>query len=203
MRELTNGISSGPDNEVGGNDYCFLCLPGNVSRNHGQVQGLGRPEGQSDVVADQHADLTGEVVRLDCHQQSCADERWETVSQHDQEVLVGLLNKPSGRQQHDQNVEAQNHSQELSLQHTEAEAADNDVGKRTQARRGKGRSQGNDAVTPCLRVLESFDDLVHLESLVLNTGLVLLDSHDLKNMLTWLFGGVGGCHTPCLASRLH
>ena len=65
---LTNRIASGPDDEVQGNHDALLGLAGNVTRDHGQRERLGRPERERDVVADEQADFLTEGLERDSHE---------------------------------------------------------------------------------------------------------------------------------------
>lgn len=58
-------ISSTPPDKVVCNDKGLLGLARNVSGHHAQTQGLGGPEGESDVVADEKTNRGAEVVIFD------------------------------------------------------------------------------------------------------------------------------------------
>lgn len=59
MGERTDGVSGGPGDECCGDDGSLFGLAGDIAGDHGETEGLGGPEGESDVVADQEADLGG------------------------------------------------------------------------------------------------------------------------------------------------
>lgn len=71
--ERTDSISGRPGDERHGDDGGFLGLAGDVAGDHGQAEGLGGPEGESDVVADQETDLGGQGGVLDGHQDDGTD----------------------------------------------------------------------------------------------------------------------------------
>jgi hypothetical protein len=75
QQELTDGIASGPDDEVHGNGYRLLGLPGHIPREHRQGEGLCRPEREGDVVTDKQTDSLGMSVRGNGHEEDGADER--------------------------------------------------------------------------------------------------------------------------------
>lgn len=72
---LTDGISSGPDDEVESNSHSLLGLASNVSRNHRERQGLCGPERQGDVVADEKADVLSRGLVRDRHEKNSTNER--------------------------------------------------------------------------------------------------------------------------------
>lgn len=61
--ELARGLMAfprGPDDEVEGDGDLLLGLAGDVAGDEGQGEGLGGPEGEGDVIADEQADVLGE-----------------------------------------------------------------------------------------------------------------------------------------------
>lgn len=58
-------------------------------------------------------------------------------AKHDDDVLACLLDQPGRAQQSNDNASAQNHCQQLGLQHGEVEALDDDVCEGAQAGRGQ------------------------------------------------------------------
>jgi len=77
---LTNSVARRPDDKVEGDANALLRLAGDVTRQHGQGEGLSRPEGESDVVADEQADLLAERLERDRHEADGADEGAADVS---------------------------------------------------------------------------------------------------------------------------
>lgn len=71
----TDSVSGGPGDKCCGDDGGLLGLAGDVAGDHGQAEGLGGPERESDVVADQESDLGGQGGVLDGHQDDGADVR--------------------------------------------------------------------------------------------------------------------------------
>lgn len=97
-------------------------------------------------------------------------------TQHDEQVLSGLLDQPGGAQEDDNDIETQDHGEKLRLQHGEIEAADDDVGERTQTAGWQGGEDLNGAVAVHLGIAEGLPHLVGAELLVLHTSLVGTDS---------------------------
>lgn len=205
---LTDGISSGPDDEVESNSHSLLGLASNVSGDHGERKGLCGPERQGDVVADEEADVLSRSLVRDRHEKNSTNERPVTISkatvtpelqylrdtetQHDEEVLVGLLDEPHRGEQHNDDIETQDHGEELRLKHGEAEVLDDDVGKGTESGGGKSSAQGNEGVSPDLGVEETLDELLALELAVLHAGLVV--AHTLDDFVLLLLCEALGPH---------
>lgn len=62
--------------------------------------------------------------------------------------------------------------------YSEAEAFDDDISKCTETTRRKCSEEGNAKMTPCLRVQESFFDLLGSELFILYAGLVTSNTFD-------------------------
>lgn len=120
------------------------------------------------------------------------DDLRDTEGQHNQQILICLLHQPRRGQQNDDDVEAENHSEQLGLKSAEAETLDNDVGESTQTGRWESGAQSDEAITPNLRIFETFDELLLLEFPVLDTGLVITDSLD--DLVLFLLGEALGSH---------
>lgn len=86
---------------------------------------------------------------------------------HNNQVLVILLHQPDGGEEHDDNVESEDHGKELSLENGEFETSDNDVGECSQSTSWQCRAKSNQAVAPCLGILETFNYLFLSECAVL------------------------------------
>lgn len=76
----TSGVASTPPDEVVGNDKGLLGLASDVTGHHAQTQGLGRPEREGDVVADEETDVLGKGPVGDSHEENGADEGPAAVS---------------------------------------------------------------------------------------------------------------------------
>lgn len=74
-RQLTDAIPRAPEEEVQGDGNRLLRLAGDVAGNHGQREGLRTPKGETDVVTDQKADATAQVVgKVQGHDEDGANE---------------------------------------------------------------------------------------------------------------------------------
>ena len=69
-----NSVTGCPGDECGCYDGRLFGLAGDVSGDHTQGEGLSGPEGESQVVADQEADLGSLVVIDDCHEDNGSGE---------------------------------------------------------------------------------------------------------------------------------
>lgn len=203
----TDGVADGPGDKGGSYDGGLLGGAGDVAGDHGETEGLGGPEGEGDVVADEEADLGAHVLVLDGHEDDgsdvgsmlsvdgtlvAEDNSRDDKGAYDEQVLSGLLDQPGGAQEDDDNIEAQYHGQQLRLQDRKLEATDDDVGERTQPAGREGGEDLNGAVAVHLRVAEGLPHLVGAELLVLHTGLVGADSLDHQVLV--LLGEALGAH---------
>lgn len=66
---------------------------------------------------------------------------WEAKAERHVEVLVGLLDQPDGAEEDQDDVEAEDHGEELRFQSAKTEARDDDIGKGAQARGGQGGAE--------------------------------------------------------------
>lgn len=114
-------------------------------------------------------------------------------SKHGERILVVLLDEPDRAHQHDDDVEAKDHGEQLRLESAEAERSlDDDVGERTETAGGKRGGQLDASVAPGLRICEGIPDLFLFKFLVLDTGLVV--SNTLDHQLLVLLGEALGSH---------
>ena len=192
QHELTDGVSGGPDDKVQGHGNRFLGLATHVSRQHGQSKCLSGPEGQGDIIADDQANLLWPAVRRHRHETDGADEGRDAEAQHGHQVLARLLDDPHGAQQHDDDIEAQHHRQQLGLEQREPKALDDDALEATQPAGRQRRTQLDEGIAPDLRVPQGFVHLLLLELAVLHASLV--GPHTLDHQPLVFLGEAVGTH---------
>ncbi|QSZ35112.1 hypothetical protein DSL72_007976 [Monilinia vaccinii-corymbosi] len=102
------------------------------------------------------------------------------------------------RQQHHDDIEAQNHRQQLSLQDREIESRDDDIRKCTQATRWQRGAYGNQAITVHLHICKCVFHMLDAEFAVLHAGLIgaYTFDHQLFVCLAETFGAHRGVGHP-------